>query len=42
MSDTPERATSADDDRCVLRTWHEWEVAPRPIAWVTGAEYHAS
>ena len=26
MSDNPERATSADNDRCVLQSWHEWEV----------------
>jgi hypothetical protein len=27
MSDNPERASSADNDRCVLQSWHEWEVA---------------
>ncbi|QIK79048.1 hypothetical protein G7077_09240 [Sphingomonas piscis] len=26
MSDNPERATSADNDRCVLQSWHEWEL----------------
>ena len=25
MTDSPERATSADNDRCVLDSWHEWE-----------------
>ena len=24
--DNLERATSADNDRCVLQSWHEWEV----------------
>ena len=26
MSDNRERATSADNDRCVLQSWHEWEL----------------
>ena len=26
MSDTAQRETSADNDRCVLQSWHEWEV----------------
>jgi hypothetical protein len=27
MRDNSEPATSADNDRCVLRSWHEWEIA---------------
>lgn len=26
MSDDPEPQARADNDRCVLDTWHEWEV----------------
>ncbi|MFL6734994.1 MAG: hypothetical protein ACJ8EY_09905 [Sphingomicrobium sp.] len=26
MSDSPQRASEADNDRCVLNSWHEWEV----------------
>jgi hypothetical protein len=26
VRNNPERAPSADNDRCVLRSWHEWEV----------------
>ena len=26
MSESAQRETSADNDRCVLQSWHEWEV----------------
>ena len=26
MNENAELETSADNDRCVLQTWHEWEV----------------
>lgn len=26
MNDSPQRAARADNDRCVLQSWHEWEV----------------
>lgn len=26
MSENAERVSSADNDRCVLNSWHEWEV----------------
>ena len=26
MADNLDRETSADNDRCVLQTWHEWEI----------------
>ena len=26
MNETAEREASADNDRCVLQSWHEWEV----------------
>lgn len=26
MNETAQRETSADNDRCVLQSWHEWEV----------------
>lgn len=26
MSDTHEAQAQADNDRCVLETWHEWEI----------------
>jgi hypothetical protein len=26
MSDEPRREARADNDRCVLNSWHEWEV----------------
>ena len=26
MNDTAQREASADNDRCVLQSWHEWEV----------------
>lgn len=26
MNDTSQRVGSADNDRCVLQSWHEWEV----------------
>jgi hypothetical protein len=26
MTETAELETSADNDRCVLQSWHEWEV----------------
>ncbi len=26
MNDSAQRDTSADNDRCVLKSWHEWEV----------------
>ena len=26
MSDNLDRATNADNDRCVLDSWHEWEL----------------
>lgn len=26
MNDSAQRETKADNDRCVLQTWHEWEM----------------
>jgi hypothetical protein len=26
VNETAERQTSADNDRCVLQSWHEWEI----------------
>jgi hypothetical protein len=26
MNSDPSRETEADNDRCVLRSWHEWEI----------------
>jgi hypothetical protein len=27
VSESPERQGSADNDRCVLNSWHEWDVS---------------
>jgi hypothetical protein len=26
VSENPERESSADNDRCVLNSWHEWDI----------------
>jgi hypothetical protein len=42
VNETAERETSADNDRCVLQSWHEWEVdeGERRFLWCveTGLE----